>query len=518
MDGYFLHFIQLDLLKRFADKIDYKLRADKVVLQEVLAAGNERKKIKPVIISTNPELTPFSPYEHIYLKYDQEVNQSTYYIPSGEATCFGKSIRLKLIYLLIRAQKRLGGCDIELNKLLHKKRMLAMFPLHDHKYTDYIKERCFDAKVMPWDAPVAEIKDYFGEKIALYNVFLGHYSWWLIIPSIIGLVFQLVVWGTGNFSHPVLPFYSLLITVWSVLMLEYWKRQECFAALRWGMTDFEELEQDRPEFVGDIVKSYINGRDMMYFPPDKAQQLFSISQSIITGFIALVIGVVAAIYVFRFFLQENSDTSAYSSTIASVLNTIQITIFNMIYQYLAKTLTDKENHRTDTQYEDSLIVKMFVFQFINSYASFFFLAFIAGNLPKPDGAPEGALGQCGASNCMEPLSINLAIIFGSRLTVTNVLDILIPYITYRRKLAAETKDSDPSKTLTPAEEDYMLMQYEPMLASIQNYADTAVQYGFTLLFITALPCASFFSLVNNYVKVKVNAWKLITVSRYIYIF
>ena len=58
------------------------------------------------------------------------------------------------------------------------------------------------------------------------------------------------------------------------------------------------------------------------------------------------------------------------------------------------------------------------------------------------------------------------------------------------------------------------MRYEPMLHSIQNYADTAIQYGFTLLFITALPCASFFSLLNNYVKVKFNAWKLVNVSKF----
>ena len=37
-----------------------------------------------------------------------------------------------------------------------------------------------------------------------------------------------------------------------------------------------------------------------------------------------------------------------------------------------------------------------------------------------------------------------------------------------------------------------------------------MQYGFTVLFITALPIATFFSLVSNYVKLKVQTWKLIT--------
>ena len=66
--------------------------------------------------------------------------------------------------------------------------------------------------------------------------------------------------------------------------------------------------------------------------------------------------------------------------------------------------------------------------------------------------------------------------------------------------------------LTPAEKDYMLMDYNSMMDGIECYADTAIQYGFSVLFVTALPCAPFFSLVSNYFKSKLNLWKLITVS------
>mmetsp|Transcript_10604 Transcript_10604/g.14610 ORF Transcript_10604/g.14610 Transcript_10604/m.14610 type:complete len:162 (-) Transcript_10604:436-921(-) len=109
---------------------------------------------------------------------------------------------------------------------------------------------------------------------------------------------------------------------------------------------------------------------------------------------------------------------------------------------------------------------------------------------------------------MQPLSINLAIIFGTRLTLTNFLDIFIPYWNYKNKLKEETKGV--TNELTPPEKDYILMNYDPMLESILNYADTAVQYGYSMLFVTALPIASFFSLFSNYVKVKFNAWKLLT--------
>lgn len=37
-----------------------------------------------------------------------------------------------------------------------------------------------------------------------------------------------------------------------------------------------------------------------------------------------------------------------------------------------------ENHRTQTRYDDALIIKLFAFQFANSYASCFYIAFFRG--------------------------------------------------------------------------------------------------------------------------------------------
>ena len=47
-------------------------------------------------------------------------------------------------------------------------------------------------------------------------------------------------------------------------------------------------------------------------------------------------------------------------------------------------LTKKqENHRTDTEYEDNLIAKTFMFQFVNSYASLIYIAFIKEQIGQP---------------------------------------------------------------------------------------------------------------------------------------
>ena len=65
--------------------------------------------------------------------------------------------------------------------------------------------------------------------------------------------------------------------------------------------------------------------------------------------------------------------------LGGVLNAMLIMILNMIYRKVAKYLTNWENHRTQQDFEYSLIIKNFLFQFVNSYISLFYVAFVKGN-------------------------------------------------------------------------------------------------------------------------------------------
>ena len=320
-------------LTEFADIEDCLLKVDEAVLEATLKAGDAEARIAPIEIKDDRRITPYSPYQHsmfqlpssfaqflshsllpllnnfpflstVYLEFSRKQSMALYYRPEGEDSPFTKSVRLKLIYDILRASKRAKGCNLEITRMLFNDHILTLFPLHDRSITKQLASKCTTVCSMPWDVPTHDLKEYFGEKIALYTVFIGHYSVYLIVPSIVGLAFQLVVWGTGNFSHPVLPFYSLLITGWSIYMLEYWKRQEATTALHWGMSSFEKKEQERPEFEGKFTKSHINGEDMVYYPWRKSVQLQYFSRSIIIVFVVTVMSVVGGIYVLRFSLEE----------------------------------------------------------------------------------------------------------------------------------------------------------------------------------------------------------------------
>ena len=56
-------------------------------------------------------------------------------------------------------------------------------------------------------------------------------------------------------------------------------------------------------------------------------------------------------------------------------------ILNYLYDYLAVFLTDLEYRRTQTEYDNSLSLKIYLFQFINYYSSLFYIAFLKGKWP-----------------------------------------------------------------------------------------------------------------------------------------
>lgn len=142
---------------------------------------------------------------------------------------------------------------------------------------------------------------------------------------------------------------------------------------------------------------------------------------------------------------SNKDLSNSSSIIASLVNAIQIQILNVVYFYAAIMLNDYENHRTDTQYEDALISKTFVFQFVNSFASLFYIAFIKDYIIPLD--------SCRPS-CMIELQTGLGTIFLTRLLTGSLLQISIPYINKKLRESNETKGLSVS-TLTPVEEQFI---------------------------------------------------------------
>ena len=133
-------------------------------------------------------------------------------------------------------------------------------------------------------------------------------------------------------------------------------------------------------------------------------------------------------------------------------------------------------------------------------------------------------------SCMAELQTSLGTIFIMQLLVGNVTEVLVPTIQMHMAESANTitvdKKSDESvganssssssasaNEMSEIEKNFMMPEYDVLLGTFGDYAELALQFGFTTMFVTAFPLATCMALVNNYVEIRVDAWKLCQISR-----
>jgi len=135
-------------------------------------------------------------------------------------------------------------------------------------------------------------------------------------------------------------------------MLEFWQQKEQDTALQWGTLGYEQEESIRSEFK-DFEKIKITGKQTLYFSQRKKNWLLFKSFARIFVFCSAVIGTVAGIYILRSYLSSISESVAGSAAyVSSIMNAVQVLIYGSLYEKESVKLTDSENHRTDSEYED----------------------------------------------------------------------------------------------------------------------------------------------------------------------
>ena len=242
--------------------------------------------------------------------------------------------RLKLIFSIINCNSY-GGCYLDTSKLQDKGCILSFFALHDEVVLKSLEEKWLTIFQWPWNQEEKIVKDYFGEKIGLYFVFLGTYTSWLLPVGFLGLLtFINVAVEKNNPSAVTVPYYAGLMALWSSLFLEFWKRSEKTHAMRWGMTEFEENESDRPSFEGMKKRSPITGKIYKYFPRfEQIKRSYKSFMTIIV-FVIVVISIIALIFFVRTVMDKSKSADkgqASGDVVSSILIAIQIQFLNSVY-------------------------------------------------------------------------------------------------------------------------------------------------------------------------------------------
>ena len=125
-------------------------------------------------------------------------------------------------------------------------------------------------------------------------------------------------------------------------------------------------------------------------------------------------------------------------------------------------MTDWENQETDRKYNDSLILKLFCFQFVNSYASLLYIAFVK----------DSTIQRCDHINCMGELQVQLVSIYFTNLFL-NIIELGFPLLfgfyrlkrehirakRFGKELSLEEKESVKPEFDTTIENNHRLWLY-----------------------------------------------------------
>lgn len=195
------------------------------------------------------------------------------------------------------------GENLKIRRYLASGWLKAVFPLHNRVESHKLAVKWDVFPLRNIHLPLNEFKEYYGEKIGLYFVFMKHYTEFLCIPALVGVPLQIAVFALNDYSAVFLPFYAFFVALWAVTMLEFWKRKEKYQSLQWGTLNFEATELDRADFKGKLITSFIDGSQIKYFPTPTRAWYMTQSFLAIAALILLVVGVVVSIYIIRYTIQ-----------------------------------------------------------------------------------------------------------------------------------------------------------------------------------------------------------------------
>ena len=93
------------------------------------------------------------------------------------------------------------------------------FPLHHPELNNRLKRKWYVWCNKPWAHPLQDIRAYFGEEIAMYFSFLGHYTQWLLAPAFVGVIVYVHQLAADDVSVPELPIFAIFIALWVTCVL-----------------------------------------------------------------------------------------------------------------------------------------------------------------------------------------------------------------------------------------------------------------------------------------------------------
>lgn len=446
---------------------------------------------------------------HLYQPHLEPGEKNQYPRPDA---IFRTVDRIHLIDHVIRSKDE-GCAGVDTGGLLHDGNILHYFPLHENRLMAQLEKHWFKAFVT--GAHIDDVRNYFGERIALYFLFMSYFSMWLVPPALVGLpLWLLSVFEQTPDNMSSIPF-CFFMCLCCTLFTPFWRRKCARAAVAWGTLDLSaKLEESRPEFYGTSRINPVTERVDKFYP--WSQRIWKVLFSYTV--ISVTVLCLAFVVCMLFFLRHLTAGSG-GRFLFQCINAIVVEILNDVFTTVARVLTDHENHRTETEYASHLLAKTVVFKFINSYISLYYIAFFKYHSTL-FGSPLTCIsGPTGEPDCLLDLAQQLGIFIVLRLTLQNAIEVGVPYLTMMYRIWKEGRQFQTSMfhtesaihlpDMAAAEKQAKMEQYE----EFDDMDEILILFGYTTLFAVACPWVPAIVLLGVVFECFLDSKKLMSIHR-----
>ena len=362
------------------------------------------------------------------------------------------------------------------------------------------------------------IRNYYGESIAYYYIWLEHYIQWLLFPGIVGIIVSFFIYLEKPFNNkPIkessitpldifLMCFSVVIIVWATLFLKTWSKKEKKYSFIFGTEDFKTSEPDSELFNPDYKIEFVFG-EKIYLGKTWIHHLKRAFSYLV---LLIMISSTCAITYLLFYykkskLKPDSKENYWYNTSINVayasINAVQIKIFNYIYTFLATKLNQWENYKKDYQRLNDLAVKIIIFDFMNCYSSGFYIGFV-----KP------ALKEECVVTCLQELETQLYTTYLINF-VLNIFEIGNPYLMYKFFEYQYKKNSKSKINEIKTHSVIHQMLCNELSTMIYEYNEMIINFGYVCLFSVTAPLTPIILLILVWVEKLVDVFKMFFLVR-----
>ncbi|XP_063728669.1 anoctamin-8-like [Symsagittifera roscoffensis] len=404
---------------------------------------------------------------------------------------------------LLTALKHAAPCIVE-----------EYFPLHDLEAKNSLWKKI---RANPIRVPIADVRDYFGEEVAFYFAWMNFFNITLLVPGLVGLFLYMIRPKGVDIDHAkFLPVFAVVVVLWAVLFLIFWRRRQASWAFKWDTNDFERVAETRPEFFGEIRNSPVTDLPELYYPQWKKFLRYCVSFLAATPMLLLAVKAMLLSLNLNGYIKDHhsiiyvkslcqyaepgaifaQDNPYYGWMVPTLLHSVIILILNTIYRSIAVWCTDFENHKTVAEWNNSLVIKRFLFEAFDCYLPLFYIAFYRLDI-----------------NSLRSELVGL--FWGDELRRL-ALEVIVPLaMSWNKRRNAEKKYKEAKKEDKESETNWQIVRelQEDEYEAFDDYLEMVIQFGYITLFASSMPLCSIISVVFIFIETKSDCFKLMFVNR-----